>query len=125
MRFAGRTCSDAHFTSFASRPTGLAVTGDGQKVVTCDSKCVLLIAWACSCLSACCESSARGNVTCWSSKMNDDGVKMHGHTLEVSLLNDKSHFFQQLLKSAFVKHAHTRFVRAAVAAPADLPPLLE
>jgi len=55
---------------------------------------------------------------------------MHGHTLEVSLLKnvhfkDKSRFFQQLLKSTFVKHAYTRFVRAAVAAPADSPPLLE
>ncbi len=82
------------------------------------------------CVSDRCESSARGNVTCWSSKMNDGGVKMHGHTLEVFLLKivhfkDKSRFFQQLLKSTFVKHAYTRFVRAAVAAPADSPPLLE
>ena len=38
--FIWLACNVEYLTSFARRPTGFAVTGDGEKVVTCDSKCV-------------------------------------------------------------------------------------
>jgi hypothetical protein len=60
--------------------------------------------------------------------MDDDGVKMNGHTLEVSFFKTFQRqicVFSAAFESTFVTDAHIRFDRAAAAAPADLPPLQE